>query len=120
LHRLDERSDHLNPALVRSLVGAGADVNASTNGGQLPIEAAAQRILPATVTTFLDLGAEPANALTAVLVWWVANVRWAKYRAGEVVAVIEALRAGGASVGDRDRQLAAEGEVPTVASALDA
>jgi hypothetical protein len=120
LHRLDERSDHLNPALVRSLVGAGADVNASTNGGQLPIEAAAQRLLPATVTTFLDLGAEPANALTAVLVWWVANVRWAKYRAGEVVAVIEALRAGGASVGDRDRQLAAEGEVPTVASALDA
>jgi hypothetical protein len=50
----------------------------------------------------------------------VANIRWAKYRAGEVVAVIEALRAGGARVGDRDRQLAAEGEVPTVVSALDA
>ena len=120
LHRLDERSDHLNPALVRSLVGAGADVNASTNGGQRPIEAAARRLLPATVTTFLDLGAEPANALTTVLVWWVANIRWAKYRAGEVVTVIEALRAGGAVVGDRDRELAAEGEVPTVVSALDA
>jgi uncharacterized protein len=95
-------------------------VNASTDGGQRPIEAAAQRLLPATATTFLDLGAEPANALTTVLVWWVANVRWAQYRAAEVVDVIEALRAGGAVVDDRDRQLAAEGGVPTVVSALDA
>ena len=95
-------------------------MNASTNGGQRPIEAAARQLLPATVTTFLDVGAEPASALTTVLVWWVANVRWAKYRAGEVVAVIEALRAGGAVVGDRDRELAAEGGLPTVVSALDA
>lgn len=120
LHRLDERSDHVNPGLVRALVGAGADVNASTNGGQRPIEAAAQQLLSATVTTLLDLGAEPAKALTAVLAWWTANVRWAKYRAGEVVAVIEALRAGGAEVSDRDRELVAESETPTVASALDA
>jgi hypothetical protein len=120
LHRLGERSDHINPTLVRSLAGAGADMNASTDGGQRPIEAAAQRLLRATVTTFLDLGAEPANALTTVLVWWVANVRWAKYRAGEVISVIEALRAGGAVVGDRDRELSAEAGVPTVMSVLDA
>ncbi len=120
LHRLNERSDHLNPAMVRSLVAAGADVNASSNGGQRPIEAAAQRLLLATVTTFLDLGADPADALTAVLVWWAANIRWARYRAGDVVAVIEALRAGGSVVGDRDRQLAAEAGVGTVIFALEA
>jgi hypothetical protein len=119
LHRLDERSDHPNPALVRSLVAAGADVNASTNAGQRPIEAAAQQLLSATVATFLELGAEAGNALTTALVWWVANVRWAKYRAGEVVDVIETLRAGGAVVSDRDRELASEGGVPTVISALD-
>jgi uncharacterized protein len=78
LHRLDERSDHLNPTLVVSLVATGADVNASTDSGERLIEAAAQRLLPATVTKLLDLGAEPANAITAVLVWWAANVRWAK------------------------------------------
>ena len=33
LYCLGDRSDHLNPALVRSLVGAGADVNASTSAG---------------------------------------------------------------------------------------
>lgn len=118
LHRLDERADHLNPVLVRSLVGAGADVNASTNGGERPIDGAAQRLLPATVTALLDVGAEPAKALTTMLVWWVANVRWTEYRAGEVVAVIEALRTGGAVVGDRDRELAAEAGVPSVTSAL--
>ena len=119
LHRLDERSDHVNPAIVRALVGAGADPDTSTPSGRRPIEAAAQRLLPATVATFLDLGAAPANALTAVLVWWAANISWAKYRAGVVVDVIETLRAGGAVVSDRHRQLAAKGEVGTVIAALD-
>ena len=49
-----------------------------------------------------------------------ANVRWAKYRADEVVDVIKTLRAGGAVVGDRDGELAAEAGEPTVMSALDA
>ena len=120
LHRLDDRSDALNPRLVRSLVTAGADVNSSADGGQRPIEAAAQQILPSTVTTFLELGAEPAHALTVTLTWWVANVRWAKYRAGEVVDVIAALRAGGAVVGDHDRALAGEAGEPTVMAALEA
>jgi hypothetical protein len=120
LHRLDDRSDHVNPGLARSLVAAGADVNAQTSGGQRPIEAAAQRLLPATVATLLELGADPAGALGHVLVWWVANVRWAKYRAKDVVDVIEVLRAGGAVVGNRDRELAAEAAESTVVSALDA
>jgi hypothetical protein len=120
LHCLDERSDHLNPGIVRSLVAAGADPNAVTVSGQRPIEVAAQRLLPATVATLLDVGAQPAAALTSVLVWWAVNVRWAKYRASEVVTVIEVLRAGGAVVGDRDRELTAEGDAETVVAALDA
>ena len=54
-----------------------------------------------------------------MLVWWAANISWAKYRAGVVVDVIEKLRAGGAAVSDRHRQLAAKGEVVTVIAALD-
>lgn len=118
MHRLGDRSDHLNPALVRSLVAAGADVNATTTSGQRPIEAAAQRLLPATVATMLDLGATPAKALTAVLTWWAMNVRWAGYRRGEVVDVVEILRAGGAEVNERDRELAANAVEPVVISAL--
>jgi hypothetical protein len=49
-----------------------------------------------------------------------ANVRWAAYRKGEVVNVIEVLRSGGAVVGARDRQLASEAGVSAVAAALDA
>jgi len=120
LHGLGDRSDHVNPAIVRALVGAGADPDASAPSGQRPIEVAAQRLLPAAIATFLDLGAEPANALTAVLAWWAANITWAKYRASVVVDVIETLRAGGAVVTDRHRELAAKGEVGTVVSALDA
>jgi hypothetical protein len=48
------------------------------------------------------------------------NVRWAEYRAGEVVGVIETLRAGGAVVNDGGRQLATEAAVPSVISALGA
>lgn len=118
IHRLDERSDHINPGMVRSLVAAGADVNSATPSGQRPIEAAAQRLLSGTVATMLDLGAQPANALTAVLAWWTVNVRWAAYRSQEVVDVIEILRAGGAEVSDRHRELAEEAGVLTVGAAL--
>lgn len=117
IHRLDERGDHVNPELVRRLVEAGADVNAETASGQRPIEAAAARLLPATVATFLDLGAEPARALTATLAWWATNVRWAGYRSREVVAVIELLLVGGAVITDRDRELA--GQAGNAAVALE-
>jgi hypothetical protein len=120
MHRLGERSDHLNPELVWALAAAGADVDATTMGGQRPIEAAAQRVLPATVATMLELGANPAGALSALLNWWSVNVRWVGYRAVDVVAVIEALRAGGAVVGERDLELATEAGIPTVVAALSA
>lgn len=120
MHRLDDRSDHLNPELVTRLRAAGADVDATTPTGERPIEAAARRVLPATVATMLELGAEPAAALTAALTWWVANVRWAGYRAGEVVRVAEILRAGGAVVTARDRELADEAGVSAVVAALGA
>lgn len=118
IHRLGERSDHVNPELVRRLVAAGADVNAATTSGQRPIEAAALQLLPATLATLLDLGAEPARALTALLVWWSANVRWAGYRAGDVVEVVELLRIGGAAITDRDRELATQASHAKVAAAL--
>lgn len=120
MHCLDDRSDHLNPGIVRALVAAGADVNAATVGGLRPIEPAARQLLPATVAAMLDLGALPAEALSTLLVWWTVNVRWAAYRADAVVDVIEILRAGGATVTDRHRELAAEAGVSKVSSALDA
>ncbi|MGA5463712.1 ankyrin repeat domain-containing protein [Mycobacterium sp. NPDC050041] len=119
LHRLGERHDHVNPELVRLLAESGADVDATTTSGQRPIEAAATRLLPATVATLLDLGAEPARALTTTLAWWAANMRWFGYRAGEVVDVVDILLAGGAAITDRDRELAARAGDPAVVAALD-
>jgi uncharacterized protein len=119
MHGLDDRSDHLNPGIVRALVAAGADVNAATPSGQRPIESAARQLLPATVAAMLDLGAQPVQAISALLVWWSANVRWAAYRADEVVSVIEILRAGDAAVNDRHRELATEADVPKVIVALE-
>jgi hypothetical protein len=46
-------------------------------------------------------------------------VSWAAYRADEAVGVIEILRAGGAEITDRHRELAAEARVPKVVAALD-
>ena len=118
LHMLDDRSDHLNPGIIRDLVKAGADVDAQSLGGERPIEAAARRLLPASVGTLLELGAQPARALDAVLVWWSVNVRWAGYRAAEVAGVVEILRGGGAAISDRHVELAAEAGVASVGAAL--
>ncbi len=68
----------------------------------------------------LDLVAEPAKAVTVLLNWWAANVRWAAYRKGEVVNVIELLRAGSAVVTARDRELATEAGISEVVAVLDA
>jgi hypothetical protein len=119
MHSLDDRSDHVNPGMVRALAAAGADVDATTASGQRPIEAAAQRLLTATVAAMLDLGALPAEAISWLLMWWTANARWSAHRADAVVDVIEVLRAGGARVTDRHRALAAEAGVPKVVAALD-
>jgi uncharacterized protein len=118
LHVLGERADHVNPEIVRALVTAGANVDAVAMSGTRPIEAAARKLLPATVATMLELGAEPAHALDALLVWWTANVRWAAYRAKEVVSMVELLRAGGATVTKHHFELAADAGVLTVANAL--
>lgn len=120
MHRLSERSDHVNPEIVRALAAAGADVNAATSSGQRPIDAAARQLLPATVATMLDLGARAAEALGALLVWWAVNVRWAGYRVDDVVDVVEILRAGGAAITDRHRELAGEAGVERVTAALSA
>jgi hypothetical protein len=69
MHRLDGRSDHLNPEIVSALSAAGADVNSTTPGGQRPIEAAAQRILPAggAVVTPRDRELATEAAVSAVI-----------------------------------------------------
>lgn len=118
LHVLGDRSDHLNPDLVKALVGAGADVNAQTPSGRRPIEVAAQRLLPASVATMLDLDADPAEALTVLLSWWAMNARWYGYRATEVINVIEILCASGVVVTDRHRELAHRAGVDAVERAL--
>ncbi|MFH5229347.1 hypothetical protein [Antrihabitans spumae] len=53
-----------------------------------------------------------------MLVWWAANVRWAGYRAADVVEVVELLRIGGAAITDRDRELATQAGNAKVAAAL--
>ncbi len=118
LHMLGERSDHLNPGMIRALVEAGADLDAQSRSGERPIEAAARRVLPASVGTLLELGAQPARALDALLVWWSVNVRWSGYRATEVAGVVGILRAGGAVVTDRHAELAAEAGAGAVLAAL--
>ena len=118
LHMLGDSSDHLNPGIIRDLAKVGADVDAQTLGGERPIEAAARRVLPASVGTLLELGAQPARALDALLVWWSVNVRWSGYRATEVAGVVGILRAGGAVVTDRHTELAAEAGAEAVRAAL--
>ncbi|KRD19500.1 hypothetical protein ASE48_20775 [Mycobacterium sp. Root265] len=118
LHVLGEGADHVNPEIVRALIGAGADVEAQTTGGTRPIEAAARRLLPATVATMLELGAQPARALDALLVWWSSNARWLGYRASVVVGIVEILCAAGATVSERHLELATEADIAPVIAAL--
>jgi uncharacterized protein len=87
--------------------------------GTQPIEQAARRILPATVATLIELGADPGRGLDALLPWWATiGVRCSGYRADDVVDVIDVLRAGGAAVTDRHRELAAAAGASQVEAAL--
>jgi hypothetical protein len=52
------------------------------------------------------------------LVWWSSNARWLGYRAGVVVEIVELLRAGGATVTERQLELAAQADVAAVSAAL--
>jgi hypothetical protein len=118
LHVVDGNNDNVNPEMVRALVHAGAAVDAAMPSGTQPIEQAARRILPATVATMVDLGADPTRGLDALLSWWAVGVRNAGYRAGDVADIIDILRAGGATVTQRHRELAATAGASQVEAAL--
>jgi uncharacterized protein len=118
LHVVDGDGDNVNPEMVRALVRAGAAVDAISSSSTQPIEPAARRILPATVAALVDLGADPGRGLEALLSWWVVGVRFAGYRARDVADVIDVLRAGGAAVTERHRELAASAGASQVEAAL--
>lgn len=118
LHVLDGNGDNVNPEMVRALVRAGAAIDAPMPSGAQPIEQVARRLLPATTAAMVELGADPARGLDALLSWWAVGVRFAGYRAGDVADVIDILRAGGAEVTDRHRELAATAGASQVEAAL--
>jgi hypothetical protein len=66
----------------------------------------------------VELGADPRRGLDALLSWWPVGVRFAGYRAGAVADVIDILRAGGAEVTERHRELAANAGASQVEAAL--
>ena len=113
-----DNGDNVNPEMVRALVLAGAAIDAAMPSGAQPIEHAACRILPATVAAMVELGADPRRGLDALLSWWPTAVQFAGYRAGEIAAVVDILRAGGAEVIDRHRELAARAGASQVEAAL--
>ncbi|MDT7794841.1 MAG: uncharacterized protein QOD59_4282, partial [Mycobacterium sp.] len=86
--------------------------------GAQPIDHAACRILPATVAAMVELGADPRRGLDALLAWWPTGAQFAGYRAGEVADVVDILRAGGAQVTDRHRELAVRAGASQVEAAL--
>jgi hypothetical protein len=118
LHVVDANNDKINPELVRALVRGGAAVDAALPSGTQPVELAARRILPATVATMVELGADPGRGLDAVMSWWAVGVRSAPHRAGDVADVVEILRGGGAEVSDGHRELAARAGASQVEAAL--
>jgi hypothetical protein len=119
LHVVDASNDNVNPEIVRALVGAGAAIDAATPSGTQPIELAVRHILPATVTAMIDLGADAGRGLDALLPWWATiGARYSGYRAKEVADIVEILRAGGAAVTDRHREIAATAGASQVEAAL--
>jgi uncharacterized protein len=118
LHVVDADNDNVNPEIVRALVRAGAAIDAALPSGTQPIELAARRILPATVAAMIELGAEPGRGLDALVSWWAIGVPFAAYRAGDVADVVEILRAGGAEVTDRHREIAARAGASQIEAVL--
>lgn len=118
LHVIDSNYDNVNPQMVRALVHSGAAVDAALPSGTQPIEQAAQRILPATVSAMIELGADPERGLDALMSWWPIGVRLWGYRAHDVCDMIDILRAGGAKPTERHRELAASAGASQVEEAL--
>jgi hypothetical protein len=77
-------------------------------GGTQPIEIAARHVLPATVAAMIEVGADAARGLDALMAWWsISGARFNGYRTDDVADVIDILRVGGAEVTDRHRGQAA-------------
>jgi hypothetical protein len=118
LHVIDGTADNVNPEIVRTLVRAGAAIDAPLPSGTQPIELAARMLLPATVAAMVELGADPGRGLDSLLAWWAVSAKFNGYRSGRVVEVIDILRAGGAEVSQRHHELAAEAAASDVEAAL--
>lgn len=118
MHVIDGSADNVNPEMVRALVRAGASIDSPLPSGIQPIELAARMILPATVAAMVELGANPGRGLDSLMSWWADGAQFNGHRAGDVAGLIDILRAGGAVVSDRHRELAAVAEASQVESAL--
>ncbi len=118
LHVIGSSADNVNPEMVRALVRAGASVNAPLPSGTQPIELAARMILPATAAAMVELGADAGRGLDSLMAWWAVGAAFNGYRAAAVVEVVEVLRAGGAVVSRRHRELAANAGASDVEAAL--
>ncbi|ORB63677.1 ankyrin repeat domain-containing protein [Mycolicibacterium tusciae] len=118
LHVVSDSADNVNPEIVRALTRAGASVNAPLPSGTQPIELAARKVLPATVAAMVELGADPVRGLDALLAWWAVGAAFNAYRAAAVAGVVDLLRAGGAAVSQRHRELAAQAGASEVEAAL--
>ncbi|BBZ16371.1 ankyrin repeat domain-containing protein [Mycolicibacterium gadium] len=118
LHVLNDAADTVNPEIVRALTRAGASINAPLPSGMQPIELAARKVLPTTVAAMVELGADPARGLDALLAWWAVGATFNAYRAAAVADMVGLLRAGGAAVSQRHRELAAQAGASEVETAL--
>jgi hypothetical protein len=118
MHVITGSADNVNPEMVRALVRAGASVNAPLPSGTQPIELAARMILPATVAAMVELGADPDRGLDSLLAWWSVGSTFNGYRAVAVAELVDLLRAGGAEVSQRHRELAANAGASEVEAAL--
>lgn len=118
MHVLAGDDDNVNSEIVRALVRAGASVDAPLPDGTQPVEQAARLVLPATVAAMVELGADARRGLDALLSWLTAGVELNGSRAGAVTATVDVLRAGGAEVTERHRELAAAAGASQVVAAL--
>ncbi|MCV7298822.1 ankyrin repeat domain-containing protein [Mycobacterium barrassiae] len=118
MHVIEGSADNVNPEIVRALVRAGASIDAPLPSGTQPIELAARMLLPATVAAMIELSADPGRGLDSLLAWWAVGAKFNGYRSGRVVELIDILRAGGAEVSPRHRELAADAAAPDVEAAL--
>jgi ankyrin repeat protein len=118
MHVINDSADNVNPEIVRALVRAGASVNAPLPSGTQPIELAARMILPATVVAMVELGADPGRGLDSLMAWWSVGAKFNGYKAAAVADLVDLLRAGGAEVSQRHRELAVNAGASEVEAAL--